>query len=132
MYSSVKNESHLIKPTLYNQGTELWCCVTNTGNIVPTYKNKNNLHIKKKIALQREENGQRKKKPSFWTSNVEWKKALECIKVFLCIKPKNTTSEMETKVLSVAFHKSSTKNALVLFMATAPLGSNKSVTIHQV
>lgn len=59
---------------------------------------------------------------SFWTSNGEWKKALEHIILFLCIKPKNTTAEVEIKVLSVTFYKGSTKNALVLFMATVLLG----------
>lgn len=59
---------------------------------------------------------------SFWTSNGEWKKALEHIILFLCIKPKNTTAEVEIRVLSVTFYKGSTKNALILFMATVLLG----------
>lgn len=59
--------------------------------------------------------------PSY-TINAVWKKALEHIKPFLCVKPKNTTSKMEIKVLSKAFNKGSTENALVLFKAIVLLG----------
>ena len=78
---------------------------------------------KRKYDLQRERNSKRKR--CFLLSVLPMlreRKALEHIKLFLCIKPKNTTSKMEIKELNVTFNKGSTENAFVLFMAIVLLG----------